>query len=67
MKRCTVTHQVAGFGELAEGALIDEDDWPYAVDADCFDEADAPSPRPTPAKRAPRKFAQKPIAPGSDD
>lgn len=47
MKICTVEHTVPAFGTIPVGSLW-ADDSPYVLDenADCFDDADKPAPKP---------------------
>lgn len=66
MKVCTVTHTVAGFGEVPSGSLWD-DDSPFVVEFDKF--ADITNfDDPPPVKRPPvRKFKPTTITPEGDD
>ena len=55
MKRCIQTHHVAGFGEIPEGSLWD-DDSPHVQKSEHFaDVLDAPAPA-AKAKKPVRKF-----------
>ena len=62
MKRCTQEHHAPGFGTIPVGSLW-ADDSPYAVEAECFEDVDAPAvdDEPVKPKRKPptRKFGEK--------
>lgn len=49
MKRCVEEHTVPSFGVIPVGSLW-EDDSPYVVEAGKFVDADAPDPKPKPAR-----------------
>ena len=57
MKRCTQDHHAPGFGLVPAGSLWD-DDSPYVIEADLFEDVETPAPM-KPKKATTRKFGAK--------
>jgi len=59
MKRCIKAHTVAGFGDIPQGSLWD-DDSPYITDESMFVDADTPEPEPElrPVKKSAAKLKE---------